>query len=154
MIRLFLFLLIPVLAETAISPKEYVTLGKIKPLTLKVGKSQEVQVSATVLKGHHIQANPATLPNLIATELTFEKLDGVEIGTPSYPKSKPWKLSSAGKVIQTYEGSIQIKAALTAKTLQPGKYDLKGSLKYQACDEKNCFFPTSVPVSIPLTVVK
>lgn len=154
MMRLFLFLLFPALAQTAVGPKVYVTLGKIKPVILKVGQTQEVQVPGTVLKGHHIQANPATLPNLIATELGFEKLEGLEVSSPTYPQSKPWKLNSAGKVIQTYEGSFLIKVGLTAKNLQPGKYEIKGSLRYQACDEKNCFFPTSVPVTIPVSVAK
>jgi len=149
-------LLVLTLAQAGANPnaKEYVTLGTIKPIQLKQGGKQEVSIPATILKGHHIQANPATLPNLIATELSLEPISGLELGSPSYPKSKPWRLMSAGKVIQTYEGSVVFKIGLNAKTLAPGKYEIKGSLRYQACDEKNCFFPTSAPIAIPLTVVK
>lgn len=144
----------PAFAETAIEPKEYVSLGKIQPVRLKSGQSAEVVIQASVLKGHHIQANPATLPNLISTEVVLEKLEGLTIDKTTYPKSKAWRLSSAGKEIQTYEGQVQFKVGVIATAMKPGKYQLKGKLRYQACDEKNCFFPTAAEISIPLSVVK
>ena len=141
-------------AQTAVNSVAYVTIGKVSPIVLKLGKTQGATIPANVLKGHHIQANPATLPNLIATELVLEGVEGLEIVKTKYPQSKPWKLKTANKVIETYEGNVEITVELLAKNLKPGAYELKGNLKYQACDEKNCFFPTSVPVVVPLTVVK
>lgn len=146
--------LMPVFAETATENPEYLKVGKIKSVILKVGQTTDAVVPAKVLKGHHIQANPASLPNLIATELNLEALQGLEVKTPVYPPSKPWKLTNTGKVIQTYDGNLEIKVALSAKDLKPGNYQLKGSLRYQACNEKNCFFPTNAPITIPVTVVK
>lgn len=144
----------PAFAETAIEPKEYVSLGKIQPVKLKQGQPTEVVIRASVLKGHHIQANPATLPNLISTEVVLEKIEGLTVDKTTYPKSKAWRLSSAGKEIQTYEGQVEFKVGLLAGSIKPGKYQLKGKLRYQACDEKNCFFPTAAEISVPLTVVK
>jgi|LakMenEpi03Aug12_release.lakeMendotaPanAssembly.Ray.scaffolds.fasta_scaffold48850_5 hypothetical protein len=146
--------LVPAFAETATENPEYLKVGKIKSVVIKVGQTADAVVPAKVMKGHHIQANPATLPNLIATELNVEALKGLEVKSPVYPPSKPWKLTNTGKVIQTYDGDLEIKIALAAKDLKPGKYELKGSLRYQACNEKNCFFPTSAPITIPVTVVK
>jgi thiol:disulfide interchange protein DsbD len=141
-------------AETAVEPKAYVSIGKIKAVSLKVGKEGELVIPAAVLKGHHIQANPATLPNLIPTELSLETLEGIEVKPTVYPKSKPWRLASAGKEIQTFDGKVEFKVGVVAKNVKPGKYELKGSLRYQACDEKNCFFPSTVPVTVPLTVTE
>lgn len=141
-------------AETAVSPQSYVTIGKIQTVTLKQGQAVDAVIPATVLKGHHIQANPATLSNLIATEFTVDPIEGLSIGKTIYPKSRPWKLKTASQVIQTYEGEIKLKVNLTSSGLKPGKYELKGSLRYQACDERNCFFPTSTAVVIPITVTK
>jgi len=134
------------------TPIQYVTLEKAKAVSLSAKGQTQAVVTASVLKDHHIQANPATLPNLIPTELTFEALSGVEVGKVVYPASKPWKLTSAAKVIQTYEGKVDFKAPLKASGIKPGKYELKGTLRYQACNDKNCFFPMTIPVSIPLTV--
>lgn len=141
-------------AETAVPPQGYVTIGKIQTVVLKQGQSADVSIPATVLRGHHIQANPATLPNLIATELFVEPMEGLAIGKMTYPKSKAWKLKTANTVIQTYEGDVVLKINLASTGLKPGNYQVKGSLKYQACDERNCFFPTAAPVVIPVTVVK
>lgn len=141
-------------AETAVQPKAYVILGTIKALSVKTGQEAEIVIPASVLKGHHIQANPATLPNLIPTEVTLDAQEGLEVKPTVYPKSKAWRLTSAGKEIQTFDGKIDFKVGVVAKSLKPGKYQLKGSLRYQACDEKNCFFPSTVPLVIPLTVTE
>jgi len=158
MIKFFLLLVfsfVPAFAETGgDTPVQYVKLEKTKVVILKVGKQAQAVVSVSVLKDHHIQANPATLPNLIPTELTFETFPGIEWGTVVYPASKPWKLTSAAKVIQTYDGKVDFKAPVKAKGIKPGNYDLKGSLRYQACNDKNCFFPMTIPVSLSLSVVK
>ncbi|MFM8269831.1 MAG: protein-disulfide reductase DsbD domain-containing protein [Pseudomonadota bacterium] len=152
---LFLFsLVLAAHAETAVPNPSYVTIGKVETVVLKQGQAADAIIPAAVLKGHHIQANPATLPNLIATELSVEPLEGLAIGKTVYPKSKAWKLKTASKTIQTYEGDLVLKINLTSTTLKSGNYEVKGSLRYQACDEKNCFFPTSTPVVIPVTVVK
>ncbi|NBT59075.1 hypothetical protein EBT16_09860 [bacterium] len=126
-------------AGTAVSTESYVTIGKVPAVVLKQGRAVDALIPATVLKGHHIQANPATLPNLIATELTMEPMEGLTIGKITYPKSKPWKLKTASTVIQTYEGEVTLKVNLTSAGLKPGNYEVKGSLRYQACDERNCF---------------
>lgn len=156
MIKLLLsfgFFFLSACAETAVEiPTQYVTLEKAKGIHLALKGETQAVVTISVLKDHHIQANPATLPNLIPTELTFEALSGIEVGKVVYPASKPWKLTSAAKVIQTYEGKVAFKAPLKANGITPGKYELKGTLKYQACNDKNCFFPMTIQVSLPLTV--
>jgi len=148
------FFILSACAETTAveTPIQYVTLERAKALSLSLKGETQAVVTVSVLKDHHIQANPATLPNLIPTELTFEALSGVEVGKVVYPESKPWKLTSAAKVIQTYEGKVAFKAPLKATGIKPGKYELKGTFRYQACNDKNCFFPMTLPVSIPLTV--
>ena len=150
----FFFFILTAHGQTAVSPQNYVTIGNIQTVKLQQGQSVDAVIPASVLKGHHIQANPATLPNLIATELTVEPLEGLVIGKMTYPKSKPWKLKTASKVIQTYEGDVVLRVGLASSALKPGNYQVKGSLRYQACDEKNCFFPTAAPIVIPITVVK
>ncbi|NDC25618.1 MAG: hypothetical protein EB078_08265 [Proteobacteria bacterium] len=146
--------LFPVFGETATETQEFLKVGKIKSVVLKEGQFVEAVIPAKVVKGHHIQANPATLPNLIATEITLDNLQGIQAQKPVYPKSKPWKLVSAGKTIETYDGDIEFKVGLSAQGLKPGKYQIKGSVRYQACNDKNCFFPTSAALTIPVTVVK
>jgi hypothetical protein len=121
---------------------------------IKQGAQAEVVIPVAVLKGHHIQANPATLPNLISTELVIETVEGLAVDKTTYPKSKAWRLTSAGKEIQTYDGQVEFKVGVVASSIKPGKYQIKGKLRYQACDEKNCFFPAAADISVPLTVVK
>jgi hypothetical protein len=118
-------------------------------------ESKPVQIEVNVLKGFHLQANPASRENLIPTELIVEPSSLLQISTPSYPKGTPFRFSPIGNEILTYTGKFQI--GLQISRLQPGSYKrqkpkpvtasmlVKGKLRYQACDEKTCLRPSALP---------
>src|SRR6185436_11137601 len=59
------------------------------------GNSGEAFVLLSIESGYHVNANPATYPYLIATEVTAGKVEGVEVGTPAYPPAKKQKFEFA-----------------------------------------------------------
>lgn len=132
---------------------EYASLKKIKTITLAKGESGEASVEVEVQKGFHVQANPASLPNLIPTTLTIDQVEKLEIGEPVYPSGTPHKLQSSPGDIMAYDGTFAIKVPIkAAETLSSSKIAVTGRLRYQACNEKTCFFPVTVPVSIPVRI--
>jgi hypothetical protein len=146
----FLFLVIPVFAAKDVN---YVTLGPISPVILKGGKTVEVVVPLQVVPNFHVQANPATTPQLVPTSLEMKGEEGIKVLKIEYPPGKPYQLQGAKMPISTYNGAFEIKVTLLAvgkKKLR--KYELKGVLNYQACNDKICFFPSHTPVLIPLRV--
>jgi thiol:disulfide interchange protein DsbD len=146
-----LFLVSVVFAGPA--DKNYASLGKIKPLTVSSTKGAEASIVLNVMKGFHIQANPASNPQLIATTLTVEPSENLTAGAPVYPPGKAYRLAATGTEVMTYDGKILITLPVTAAaTAKPGQYELKGKLRYQACNEKTCFFPMVLDVNVPVTV--
>lgn len=132
---------------------EYAKLRKIKAVNISPGSTVEAVIEVDVTKGFHVQANPASLPNLIPTTLKMENAANLEAGAPLYPKGKPHKTQD-GEIL-AYDNRFQIKVPVTAAPgLAAGKLALNGKLRYQACNEKTCFFPVNVPVSIPVNVTK
>lgn len=131
---------------------KYVTIGKISPASVAPGETVEAKISFTVEKEFHVQANPAPKP-YIQTELNVEENFGVKSGNAKYPAGKPYRLQGSNKDISVYDGTVDITLPLTAATeAKAGKYELKAHLKYQACNEKFCFFPTNAAISIPVVV--
>ena len=95
----------------------------------------------------------ASQPQLIATILDLPSVEGVQAGSPTYPKGKPYRLKNAQTDISTYDGQFQIKLPLEASAdAKVGTRKLEGTLKFQACNDTVCFFPTKIPVALDLTI--
>jgi uncharacterized protein len=114
----------------------------------------ETRVSVVVAEGYHLQANPASEEYLVPTRLDLKSSAGVTVSKVTYPSGKPYRLSGADKDLKTYDGNFEIGVSLKASSgARLGKHVLQGSLHYQACDSKTCFFPASVPLTLTVNVV-
>ena len=93
--------------------------------------------------------------NQIEVELTFKPLRGIKPGKPAYPAGAVYSLQGSDEKLSTYSGGITIQLPLrVSDTVRPGDYTLEGSLRFQACDDKACFAPANLPVSIAVHVDK
>ena len=124
------------------------------PVTLEPGASAQASLRLDIAGGFHLQANPASDRFLIPTEVKFDPADGIVPGKLVYPQGKPHRLAGADSDISTYEGSIEVVVTVRAEpTATAGDVELHGTLRYQACDEKRCFPPASMPVRLLVRVV-
>jgi hypothetical protein len=128
--------------------------GDIEPITLPIGAKTTVHVPVGVASGYHVQANPAANKFLIPLELQLDDVDGLELGDPVYPRGQPYRLEGTTEDLLTYGGELEILVALEATgTAQLGEQRVNGTLHYQTCDSRMCFFPSSAPVRFTVTVV-
>ena len=70
-----------------------------------------------------------------------------------YPESRTLHLPAIDERVPVYEGSIRLvrdvmvgQAKELGDLVQDGKLTIRGKLRYQACDDRMCYLPTSVPV--------
>ncbi len=97
----------------------------------------------------------------IPIELKMEPSPELKLDEATYPKSKVLLLEAIKERVPVFEGVFRIKQDVTissardfAKSLGTGKsISIKGELRYQACDTKICYVPTSVPVSWEVMVL-
>jgi Thiol:disulfide interchange protein DsbD, N-terminal len=140
----------------AAAPKKPVIVSIIPspPLEIAIAEKGEYLLELKILKGYHIQSNPASENYLIPVTATFETVDGIEIGEPVYPSGILFRLKGSQKDISTYEDTVRIKIPVQAKSkAKPGDVVLKGTLRYQGCDALLCFPPTKLPFEVKLKVV-
>lgn len=139
-------------SPTAVIPK-YLTLKKIASVSLSPSKSKaQAKIEITVDDGLHVQANPAGAPNLIATQVEIKADETFQVGAPIYPEGNEHQIAGIGKV-PTYDGKFEIFIPLElSKHTKSGKIKLNGTLRYQACSEKVCYFPMTIPIVIPVVV--
>jgi hypothetical protein len=73
----------------------------------------------------------------------------------TYPASKQLRLKAIQETAPVYEGRVKLTREITfgaENTLRPlvspsGELVLKGSLKYQACDDRKCYTPETAPLT-------
>ncbi len=124
------------------------------PVSVAQGREATLTVRAKIKKGYHLQANPAAEEFLIPTTLKMQANDSIVPGEPVYPPGQPHKLMNSEDVLLTYDDELTIRLPVKVMdSAQPGDTSLTGELKFQACDDRRCFYPRSVAVVIPLRIV-
>jgi len=114
------------------------------------GTSIHVGVTVTLEDGLHTQSNTAP-PPLIATTLTLEPLDGVTLKEVVWPTPKDFLVGGQPLAVFEREFPIGLDVAL-ADSVPRGPLKLTGHLRYQACDDKLCYAPSTKDVAWTISV--
>jgi Disulphide bond corrector protein DsbC len=118
------------------------------------GANLKAAIEAHIASGYHINDHHPTLAYLIATEAKFEPNKQLSVGNVLYPKGEPTKFAFADQRLSVYQGTVLVGITLrVAPGVPVGKYELKGKLAYQACNESACLPPASAPFAFTVKVV-
>jgi hypothetical protein len=123
------------------------------PVTIPQNGSAKAVVTLSISPGFHINANPATFPYLIATEVKTTMVEGITVGAPAYPAAEKKKFQFAEQPLAVYEGQVGVKLNLrTEKNAAAGPRSLPITVRIQACDHEQCFPPATVNATIAVDV--
>lgn len=110
----------------------------------------EAMVLLNIEPGYHVNANPATYPYLIATEVIPDRVEGLDVGKVIYPPAKKQKFEFAEEQLAVYEGQVEVK--LPFKVAGKGSRTLPLKVRVQACDHEKCFPPATLNTSVAVEV--
>jgi hypothetical protein len=116
------------------------------------GSTATVVLKASLPSGYHANTNKPTEAYLIPMTLKWTA-GPLESGVVEYPKGSLEKYSFSDKPLSVVTGdfSITTKFKVPASAVS-GPAAQNGSLRYQACDNKACYPPKTVPVSFTVSV--
>ena len=119
------------------------------------GKSSTVDLSFRVGSGFHINSNTPKSEFLIPTSLKLEAPTDIVVGV-KYPNGEDRSFPfSPDEKLNVYTGDFTLAVSVRPlASVLPGKYVLRGNLKYQACDNAACYPPKQLPVQFEVKVVK
>ena len=119
---------------------------------LKAGGAAEATVRIKIADGYHINGNPASKFQ-IATALDVQTGEGLTAGQVIYPPSIKKTFEFSKEPIVVYVGEALVRQPLRAEAgAAKGSRTLHARLKVQPCDDKVCFPPRTLEVSIPVNV--
>ena len=106
-------------------------------------------IELVISPGFHINANPATFPYLIATEVQPGKADGITVSDKlTYPPPKMETFAFAEKPLAVYEGSVNIAIPFTPAPGAKGRRTVPFKIRVQACDSEKCYAPATLDASL------
>ncbi len=117
------------------------------------GGAVRAEVKLLIADGWHINAHAPDQEYMIGTALSFDSSATFTAIDIRYPEARFVRLPMAESPLSLYNGSAVIKVTCKVASDAPkGKHVLNGTVTFQACNDKVCVAPSTVPVKIPVTV--
>ena len=149
-------LLLPVTFYSTTAPQSSADVnisGSIAPDKIKKGRTVRASVVMDIPNGLHVQSSKPLDKFLVATKLDVETPSGMKVGPISYPRALMRKLKFSKGNVAVYEGKAIIRFPVTVPANYGGSSgEIKGKLRFQACNDESCFPPVTREVKMWLNV--
>ncbi len=120
---------------------------------LPMGLTREIVATLRVPEGQHLYGVPVP-EGLVAAAIEVDETEGILTYTPVAPPTSPLTLAGSGETLQAYDGNVVLRLPVAQNARNMEKDDdghryvtISGSVRWQACDDKECFLPASEPFS-------
>ena len=124
-----------------------------EPVAIAAGGEGTATIRLTITPSWHINANPPFPDYMIPTVVELGATRGVRPSEPAYPPPHLVKLSFDDSELFVYDGVADVKMPLAvAADAANGAHVLKGSLRFQACNDQVCLPPHSLPFAVTVNV--
>ncbi len=135
-------------------PKSKQWVQMVSPTELAVtasqaGKHDTMELRFSIQQGLHINSHTPHSQFLIPTKLTLDKTQGLQISQIEYPQGVDYHFQfDPNDALSVYTGEFGVMVRLHT---HPGHYVLHGNLHYQACDNRACNPPETLPIQLDVT---
>ena len=122
------------------------------PVTVKRGGEAVLALRAKLLPGYHVNSNTPSDEYLIPLKLSWQAAP-LEVIAVDFPDPVLEDYSFSDGKLSVFTGDFDIKTTFRAPaTAPPGAHTITGKLSYQACSDKLCLPPKTLPVRVEIRV--
>ncbi len=145
-----LFVVLFTLLQTSAPNKHLAAVPSVSQSTVKPGSKVSLYLDVTPKPGIHVYAPGAK--DYIPISLEIQPAGKAKPSTPVYPKSQT--MTFEGQKVPVYDRPFRIVQDVTIdpSTKAGDAVAVTGTFKFQACDDKVCFIPASLPVSWSISI--
>ena len=156
-LSLFVILLIPVtFYSNPVPPQSAADVnvsGSLAPDKVKKGRIVRASVVMDIPNGLHVQSNKPLDKFLVPTKLDVETPSGLQVGPISYPRPVMRNLKFSKGSVAVFEGRAMLRFNVSVPAnYSGGSGEIKGKLRFQACNDESCFPPITREVKMWLNV--
>jgi hypothetical protein len=128
---------------------------EFKSELVKISSEKElvtVVLPFEILEDYHIQSEEIGDGNFIATEIHFDNLEGFKILGYQFSKVNRENLVLGQLKCEVLSNQMEITLRLEKTSISKKSLNLKGHLYYQACDDRQCFYPRNLQFSLKQSI--
>lgn len=127
--------------------------ARVETKDVRAGSAVQLALTVTLAQGFHVQSNAPRDPSLIPTLLTLLPPAGVTVDEIVFPAASDFKQTGMPQPLAVFSSEFTIAVRVTlAPGVPVGELIVPGHLRYQACDDRACYPPTTASVSWKLVV--
>jgi hypothetical protein len=126
----------------------------VPPVRVRAGSKATVEVPFEVAPGYHINSSHPKDALLVPTRARFDPPTDLAVSKVRYPAGEELTFAFApDQKLSVYTGDFTVSALVSAaRACPPGRYRVRGTLKYQACDDKACYPAGQAPFAFDVQV--
>jgi DsbC/DsbD-like thiol-disulfide interchange protein len=128
--------------------------GKTETVRAKLGSTVEVRLPLELREGFHVNSNTPADKTLIPLRVKWTDglLGAVDV---VYPKPVMETFRFSKDKLSVFTGKFEVLTKFkVAPTAPPGPMAINGEVRYQACNDRGCEFPTTLKVSVQVMLVR
>jgi DsbC/DsbD-like thiol-disulfide interchange protein len=118
---------------------------------LVAGTTLPVVVEMTIGSGWHVNSHTPTEKYLIPTVITLGSGGGT-FSPVRYPPDVVKQLAFAQHPLRIYEGTVTFESDFHVSADAAGPLRIAGAAAYQACDDRQCFPPSRIPLEAVIQI--
>ena len=133
-----------------------VSFESASPVVVAPGKTAHVTLVFHVGEGFHINSHKPLDELLLPTVLQLSPPTDIMISRIAYPDGEllSFPFSPESK-LSVYSGEFRVSAAVRPSTAMPhGTFRVRGDLRFQACNNRQCFPPKKIPIQFDVKIEK
>jgi cytochrome c biogenesis protein CcdA len=135
-------------------PPEATVTPFVESEAVRPGSPVRVALTVGLPEGLHVQSDKPRDPSLIPTVLTIEAPAGVKVTQLVFPHPTDFAQEGQPQPLAVFEREFVVGAELEIDgSLAPGELAIPAKLRYQACNDKVCFRPTTATTGWTLRIV-
>jgi len=126
-----------------------------QPATLHVqpGGSARAAITVRLPEGLHMNSDKPRDPNLIPITVSMEAVPAVASARVAFPEAADFKQEGEPVPLRVFEREFAIGVQFAVATdAATGSHRVPLRVRYQACDEKQCYLPITAPLEVNLSV--
>jgi len=120
---------------------------------IPAGTSAQVAILLNLEQGWKVNSDQPMQDFLIGTQLTINGINGLTATGFQYPKPKTYNFEFSPEPVDVFEGEAPVVFSIFAsESVEPGSYELSGTLRIQACDNQVCLAPSNLDITVPIEI--
>lgn len=108
-----------------------------------------VPITVRIRRGYHINSDKPNDPYLIPTSLAWPDAP-LRVDSVVYPPPEEVKYDFSDKPLSVYSSRVEIVTTFHVESVPAHTGELRGSFRFQACNDKACLPPRTLPVRVPV----